>query len=82
MKDRTDKDNPMNKRWRDFCKIDINKTQVRFNLKFPVACHRDEFWSDGYYVGTVGDGGNWSVGEKYVKEQGKPIEELKQLSLF
>jgi len=51
-------------------------------MEFPVVCHRDEFWSDGYYVGTVGDGGNWSVGEKYVKEQGKPIEELKQLSLF
>ncbi len=41
-----------------------------------------EFWSDGYYVGTVGDGGNWIVVEKYVKEQGKPKEELKQLSLF
>jgi putative transposase len=41
-----------------------------------------EFWSDGYYVGTVGERGNWSVVEKYVREQGRPKEELKQLSMF
>lgn len=41
-----------------------------------------EFWSDGYYVGTVGERGNWSVVEKYVREQGRPNEELKQLSMF
>ena len=41
-----------------------------------------EFWSDGYYVGTVGERGNWSIVEKYVREQGKPNEELKQLSMF
>jgi putative transposase len=41
-----------------------------------------EFWSDGYYAGTVGEGGNWSVVERYIREQGKPKEELKQLSLF
>ena len=29
-----------------------------------------EFWTDGYYVGTVGERGNWSVVEKYVKNQG------------
>ena len=33
-----------------------------------------EFWSDGYYVATVGERGDWSIVEKYVKEQGK--EEL------
>jgi putative transposase len=41
-----------------------------------------EFWSDGYYAGTVGEGGNWKVVERYVREQGKPKEELKQLRLF
>ena len=30
-----------------------------------------EFWSDGYYLGTVSDRGNWSVVEQYVKNQGK-----------
>ena len=33
-----------------------------------------EFWSDRYYVATVGERGDWSIVEKYVKEQGK--EEL------
>ena len=30
-----------------------------------------EFWSDGYYVSTVGEVGDWRVVEKYVKNQGK-----------
>lgn len=30
-----------------------------------------KFWSSGYYVATVGEGGDWSVVERYVKNQGK-----------
>jgi hypothetical protein len=30
-----------------------------------------EFWSDGFYVATVGEGGNWSVVERYVRQQGE-----------
>jgi len=41
-----------------------------------------EFWTDGYYVATVGERGNWKVVEKYVQSQGKPREELRQLKLF
>jgi putative transposase len=41
-----------------------------------------EFWSDGYYAGTVGEKGNWSVVERYVVAQGTPKEELRQLKLF
>jgi putative transposase len=41
-----------------------------------------EFWTDGYYVATVGERGNWTVVERYIKEQGKPKEELVQLKLF
>ena len=41
-----------------------------------------EFWSDGYYVATVGDRGNWSQVEKYIQKQGKPKEDLKQIRLF
>jgi len=41
-----------------------------------------EFWADGYYVGTVGERGNWGVVERYILGQGKPKEELKQLKLF
>lgn len=41
-----------------------------------------EFWSDGYYVGTVGAYGDWGSVERYIVSQGKPREEVKQLKLF
>ena len=41
-----------------------------------------EFWSDGYYVGTVGERGNWEVVERYVQRQGQPKEDLYQMRLF
>ena len=41
-----------------------------------------EFWTDEYYVATVGERANWATVEKYIQEQGKPKEELKQLELF
>ena len=40
-----------------------------------------EFWSDGYYVATVGERGNWGRVELYVKNQGQG-ENVKQLKLF
>ena len=40
------------------------------------------FWTDGYYVATVGERGNWDVVEKYIQKQGKPQKELRQLKLF
>lgn len=40
-----------------------------------------EFWSDGYYVSTVGEGGDWRVVERYVKNQGK-VRSSGQLRLF
>jgi len=52
--------------------------------RFP-AIKRDlwggEFWTDGYYVGTVGERGNWEVVEKYIKEQGRTPQEV-QLRLW
>jgi len=41
-----------------------------------------EFWSDGYYAGTVGEHGDWRSVERYIESQGKAKEELKQLKLF
>ena len=41
-----------------------------------------EFWSDGYYVATVGERGDWSVVERYVKNQGNPKDDLRQFKLF
>ena len=40
-----------------------------------------ELWSDGYYAATVGERGNWSVVEKYIRDQGKQLE-TEQLRLF
>jgi len=41
-----------------------------------------EFWTEGYYVGTVGEGVTWEVVEEYVRRQGRPTEGLRQLDLF
>ena len=40
------------------------------------------FWTNGYYVATVGERGNWDVVEKYIQKQSKPKTELRQLKLF
>jgi putative transposase len=40
-----------------------------------------EFWSDGYYVATVGERGDWEVVKKYVQKQGY-ADDSKQLKLF
>ena len=41
-----------------------------------------EFWTDGYYVATVGERANWQTVERYVQRQGQPREELRQLRMF
>ena len=44
-----------------------------------------EFWSDGYYVATVGERNNWETVAKYVKNQGgqspQALRRFPQLSL-
>jgi len=40
-----------------------------------------EFWTDGYYVSTVGEGANKEVIEKYIERQGKTSKEV-QLKIF
>ena len=40
-----------------------------------------EFWSDGYYVATIGEGGSWKVVEQYVRKQGRDPEVI-QLRLI
>ena len=40
-----------------------------------------EFWTDGYYVATVGERGYWRAVEKYVRMQGKEPKEV-QLKLW
>lgn len=41
-----------------------------------------KFWTDEYYITTVGERANWAVVEKYVSSQEKPKAELVQLKLF
>ncbi len=40
-----------------------------------------EFWSDGYYLGTIGERGNFKTLEKYIRNQNKTPEEV-QLRLI
>jgi REP element-mobilizing transposase RayT len=44
-----------------------------------------EFWSDGYFVSTVGEHGNENIIGNYVKNQGKEYQKLHedyQIKLF
>jgi len=40
-----------------------------------------EFWTDGYYIGTISGKGNKGVIEKYIKSQGRE-KDIGQLRLF
>ena len=57
-----------------FIRLYKSITAKRVFLKFPEL-KKDlwggEFWTDGYYVATVGERGNWKVVEQYVRNQGK-----------
>ena len=57
-----------------FVRLYKSITAKQIFLKFPEV-KKDlwggEFWTDGYYVATVGEKANWSVVERYVKNQGK-----------
>ena len=41
-----------------------------------------QFWSDGYYLATVGERGNWNIVKKYVENQGKTMDATPQLKLW
>lgn len=41
-----------------------------------------EFWSDGFYLATISERGNWHVVETYVANQGKTRGTQPQLRLF
>ncbi|KKT71421.1 MAG: Transposase IS200-like protein [Candidatus Uhrbacteria bacterium GW2011_GWF2_44_350] len=36
-----------------------------------------QFWTEGFFVATVGEGGNRDVIREYVRKQGHPIDQLK-----
>ncbi len=41
-----------------------------------------QFWSDGFYLATVSERGNWKVVQQYVANQGKTMGETLQLRLL
>ncbi len=62
-----------------FVRLFKSITAKQVFLKFPELKKElwgGEFWTDGYYVATVGERGNWSVVERYVKNQGGKDNDL------
>ena len=41
-----------------------------------------EFWSDGYYLNTISERGNWKTVERYLANQGKTMQDPAQLTLW
>jgi len=55
--------------------------------QFPEVKKRlwgEEFWGDGYYIGTIGDGATTDIIKIYIANQGKETEHkgFEQLKLF
>ena len=69
----------------DVVRIFKSITAKQLFKQFP-ALKKDlwggEFWSDGFYIATVSERGNWQAVEKYIGSQGKTMDELHQLPLF
>jgi putative transposase len=68
----------------DFVRIFKSLTARELFKRFPELRKElwgGEFWSDGYYVATVSNRGNWKVVEQYIKNQGKTTDQV-QLRIF
>jgi putative transposase len=60
-------------------------TAKQLFLKFPALKKElwgGEFWSDGFYLATVSERGNWQQVESYVASQGKTKDDYQQLHLL
>ena len=52
-------------------------TAIKLFEKYPEIKNKlwgGEFWSDGGYIGTVGDGVTADIIRRYIEEQGTPEE--------
>ncbi len=69
----------------DVVRIFKSITARQLFLRFP-ALKKDlwggEFWSDGFYLATVSERGNWHTVERYVAGQGKTSGVPAQLRLL
>ena len=69
----------------DVVRIFKSITAKQLFSRFPLLRKElwgGEFWSDGFYLGTVGERGNWKAVEKYVANQGKTMNLPQQLQLL
>ena len=60
-------------------------TAKQLFLRFPALKKElwgGEFWSDGFYISTVSERGNWKAVEQYVANQGKTMDQPRQLRLL
>jgi putative transposase len=58
----------------DVVRIFKSITAKQLFLRFPSLKKElwgGEFWSDGFYLSTVSERGNWKAVERYVENQGK-----------
>jgi putative transposase len=69
----------------DVVRIFKSITAKQLFLRFPELKKElwgGEFWSDGFYMATVSERGNWKMVEQYVASQGKKIGNPQQLHLL
>jgi putative transposase len=60
-------------------------TAIELFKRFPQLkkdLWKGQFWSDGFYMATVGERGNWNVVKQYIQNQGKTMSEPSQLKLL
>jgi len=60
----------------DVVRIFKSITAKQLFLRFPELRKElwgGQFWSDGFYIATVSERGNWTVVEQYVANQGKTM---------
>ena len=58
----------------DVVRIFKSITAKQLFIRFPALRKElwgGEFWSDGFYIATVSERGNWKAVEQYVANQGK-----------
>jgi putative transposase len=52
------------------------------HLEIKQQLYGGEFWSDGGYVGTVGEGNNAEIIRNYIKKQGRKGDQLKLVNFL
>jgi len=60
-------------------------TAIELFKRYPEIkkqLYRGEFWSDGGYVGTVGEGTNGDIIRNYIKQQGRKGDQLKLINFL